>query len=59
MKYGDATHMVCGDIGITKWTLTGTQPNGTKVEVLGCDFYTFKNSKVVERDSYWKIVDKA
>ncbi len=58
VNYGDATHIISGDIGITKWTLTGTQTNGNKLEVLGCDFYTFKDGKVVEKDSYWKIVDR-
>jgi len=58
VHYGKATHIISGDIGITKWTLTGTQTNGSKVEVLGCDFYTFKEGKVIEKDSYWKIVDK-
>ena len=45
------------EIGISKWTLTGTTRYGTKKEVQGCDFYTFRNGKVIRKDSYWKIVE--
>ena len=59
VRYGDATHLVSGEVGITKWTLTGTQTNGNQVEVLGCDFYTFKEGKVIQKDWYWKIVQRS
>jgi ketosteroid isomerase-like protein len=57
VNYGNATHLVCGDVGISKWTLTGTTPAGVQIEVLGCDFYTFRGGKVIAKDSYWKIVE--
>jgi hypothetical protein len=28
-----------------------------RTEVQGCDFYTFRDGKVVRKDSYWKIVE--
>jgi ketosteroid isomerase-like protein len=59
VHYGDATHFVSGDVGITKWTLTGTQTSGNRGDVLGCDSYTFKDDKVIEKDSYWKIVERS
>jgi hypothetical protein len=43
VHYGDATHLVSGDIGVTKWTITGTTPTGTRIQALGCDFYTFRD----------------
>ena len=59
VHYGDAQHLVdeSAATGITKWTLTGTRPDGRRVEVWGCDFYTFANGRVVRKDSYWKIVE--
>jgi ketosteroid isomerase-like protein len=56
VHYGDATHFVDADTGISKWTLTGTTPEGLRLEVRGCDFYTFRDGLVVRKDSYWKIV---
>jgi ketosteroid isomerase-like protein len=57
VHYGDASHFVDGDTGISKWTLTGTTRDGIRKEVRGCDFYTFRDGKVIRKDSYWKIVE--
>ena len=59
VHYGDAQHFVdaAAETGMSKWTLTGTTPEGTKKEVRGCDFYTFRDGKVIRKDSYWKIVE--
>lgn len=54
VHYGDANHFVDGDTGMSKWTLTGTTPEGRRVEVRGCDFYTFRDGLVMRKDSYWK-----
>ncbi len=56
VHYGDVEHFVDGNTGVSKWLLNGTTPNGEKIEVRGCDFYTFQGGKVVRKDSYWKIV---
>lgn len=59
VHYGDAEHFVDGaaGTGMSKWTLTGTSREGRRLEVRGCDFYTFRDGKVVRKDSYWKIVE--
>jgi ketosteroid isomerase-like protein len=55
VHYGDDTHFVIGDLGVSKWTLSGTAGNGQRIEVRGCDFFTFRDGRVVKKDSYWKI----
>lgn len=59
VHYGNAQHFVDSDAetGISKWILTGTSRDGAKKEVQGCDFYTFRDGKVMRKDSYWKIVE--
>lgn len=59
VHYGDAEHFVdqAARTGISKWTLTGTTRDGVRKEVRGCDFYTFRDGKVIRKDSYWKIVE--
>ncbi len=59
VHYGDAEHFVdtMANTGISKWTLTGTTGEGKKIEVRGCDFYTFRADEVIRKDSYWKIVE--
>jgi ketosteroid isomerase-like protein len=59
VHYGDEEHFVDADqqTGMSKWTLTGTTRDGRRIEVRGCDFYTFRDGKVTRKDSYWKIID--
>ena len=59
VHYGDGEHFVdaAANTGMSKWTLTGTTPGGVRKEVRGCDFYSFRDGKVIAKDSYWKIVE--
>jgi ketosteroid isomerase-like protein len=59
VHYGEAEHFVdaAAATGISKWTLTGTTRQGERKNVRGCDFYTFRDGKVIRKDSYWKIVE--
>jgi len=59
VHYGSEHHFVdeTAKTGISKWTLTGTRHDGQRIEVWGCDFYTFRDGKVTRKDSYWKIVE--
>lgn len=59
VHYGDGEHFVDAEAnaGMSKWTLTGTTSDGERKEVRGCDFYTFRDGKVIAKDSYWKIVE--
>jgi ketosteroid isomerase-like protein len=56
VHYGDASHWVSGDRGVSEWTLTGTTTEGARLELRGCDLWTFRDGQVVRKDSYWKIV---
>lgn len=57
VHYGDARHWISGNMVVSEWLLTGTKPDGERVEVRGCDHYEFRDGKVVRKDSYWKIVE--
>jgi ketosteroid isomerase-like protein len=57
VHYGDDIHWVCGNRGVSEWTLTGTTTGGVAVEVRGCDIWEFRDGKIVRKDSYWKIVE--
>jgi ketosteroid isomerase-like protein len=59
VSYEDATHLVAGHVGISQWTLRGTSSSGERIEVRGCDLYTFSRGKIVKKDSYWKIRERA
>jgi ketosteroid isomerase-like protein len=40
---------------VPRRALRGTSRSGQPIEVRGCDFFTFRNGKIVKKDSYWKI----
>jgi len=57
VHYGDDRHWVSGDLGISEWLLTGTNVDGQRLRVRGCDHWEFRNGKIVRKDSYWKVVE--
>jgi ketosteroid isomerase-like protein len=55
VRYQEDDHFVSGDRGASEWTLRGTTTDGQGIEVRGCDLWTFRDGKVVKKDSFWKI----
>jgi ketosteroid isomerase-like protein len=55
IRYRQDEHFVDGDRGASEWTLSGTTTDGHRLEVRGCDLWTFRDGRVVKKDSYWKI----
>ena len=58
VHYGQGRHFVAGERGASEWTLTGTTTDGERLEVRGCDLWTFEGDKIVRKDSFWKIVER-
>ena len=52
--FGDSRHFLAGDRGCTEWTFIGTGADGKRVEVLGCDLFTFRDGKIALKSSYFK-----
>jgi steroid delta-isomerase-like uncharacterized protein len=53
-RWVNPRHFISGDRGFTEWIFTGTKADGSKVEVTGCDLFTFKNGKIAIKNSYRK-----
>jgi ketosteroid isomerase-like protein len=56
VHYGEDRHWVCGDFGVSEWTLTGTSVSGKEMEVRGVDLLEFAEGKITRKDSFWKIL---
>jgi ketosteroid isomerase-like protein len=41
-------------VGVSEWIFTGTTSDGKKVEVKGCDVFTFKGDKIALKESFFK-----
>jgi ketosteroid isomerase-like protein len=53
-KWNNPRHFISGDRGFTEWVFTGTRTDGTKIEVSGCDLFTFKYAKIALKNSFRK-----
>lgn len=53
-RWADARHFVSGNRGGSEWVFSGTQANGKRVEVMGCDVFTFRGGKIAIKNSYRK-----
>jgi ketosteroid isomerase-like protein len=57
VRYEGQGDFVSGERGVSEWTLRGTTIGGERLEVRGCDLWTFRGDEVIRKDSYWKIVE--
>lgn len=57
VHYGDDAHWVCGNVGVSEWTLIGTTRAGGRIHVRGADILEFRDGKITRKDSFWKIVE--
>ena len=55
VHYGEDRHWVCGNLGVSEWTLTGTTVSGQHLEVRGVDLLEFADGRITRKDSFWKI----
>jgi len=53
-QWEEGRHVVAGDRGVSEWVFRGTRLDGTRVEVNGCDLFTFRDGKIAVKDSYRK-----
>lgn len=47
-------HFISGNRGFSEWLFTGTRKDGIRIEVTGCDLFTFQNGKIAIKNSYRK-----
>ena len=53
-RWNNPHHFISGDRAVSEWIFTGTKADGSKVEVMGCDLFTFRNGKIAIKNSYRK-----
>jgi steroid delta-isomerase-like uncharacterized protein len=53
-RWSDARHFLSGNRGISEWVFSGTQADGKRVEVVGCDLFSFRDGKIAIKNSFRK-----
>ena len=55
VRFESPRHFVSADRGVSEWVFAGTDTeDGTVVEQQGCDVFTFRDGKIVVKDTYLK-----
>ncbi|WP_065188571.1 nuclear transport factor 2 family protein [Shewanella woodyi] len=54
VSFNQAKHFVQADRGCSEWIFTATKPDGTKIELEGCDIFTFHKGKITVKSSFMK-----
>ena len=57
VHYGKDQHWICGNLGVSEWTLTGTTKSGQQIEVRGGDLLEFAGGKIIRKESFMKILE--
>lgn len=53
-QWSNGRHFIHGDRGVSEWVFSGTGADGKRVEVAGCDLFTFRGGIIAVKDSYRK-----
>ena len=54
-RWDSARHFVAGDRGVSEWIYRGTRAaDGARIEVAGCDIFTFRGSRIAVKNSMRK-----
>ena len=59
MRWDHVEQIIAGSRAITVWMVTGHGADGETLNYRGCDIYEFSGDKILNKDTYWKLVEKA
>jgi ketosteroid isomerase-like protein len=54
VRFDETRHLVAGDRAVSEWRFRGTATDGRRVDVEGCDLFTFAAGKIVRKSSFLK-----
>jgi ketosteroid isomerase-like protein len=58
MRWDHLDVFIAGSRAVSVWTVRGEGQDGEKLEYQGCDIYEFRGDKILNKDTYWKIVEQ-
>lgn len=58
MRWDHIDVFVTGARAVSVWKVTGKGSDGEQLDYRGCDIYEFRGDKILNKDTYWKIVER-
>jgi ketosteroid isomerase-like protein len=59
MRWEGLDSFITGTRAVSVWTVTGRGKDGEALNYRGCDIYEFRGNKILNKDTYWKLVERA
>ena len=59
MRWDHVEQIIAGSRAVTVWMVTGKSDDGEALDYRGCDIYEFRGDKILNKDTYWKLVEHA
>ncbi len=59
MRWDHVDGFICGNRAVSVWMVTGRGKDGEQLNYRGCDIYEFRDDKILNKDTYWKLVEQA
>lgn len=57
MRWDHIDHFIAGNRAVSVWMVTGRAADGEALNYQGCDIYEFRGDKILNKDTYWKLVE--
>jgi len=58
LRWDHIEHFVAGYRAVSVRMVTGTSADGEALDHQGCDIYEVRGGKILNKDTYWKIVEQ-
>jgi len=58
MRWDHVDQVIAGSRAVTVWMVTGKGDDGETLNYRGCDIYEFRGDKILNKDTYWKLVER-
>jgi ketosteroid isomerase-like protein len=58
MRWDHVDGFVHGHRAVSVWKVTGLGKDGERLDYRGCDIYEFRGDKILNKDTYWKLVEQ-
>ena len=60
MKWATIDRWSANNKAVSEWRVTGSDGKGNRIDLLGCDIYTFDDErKIIKKNTYWKSHETA
>lgn len=54
VRWDVTNHFHTGDRAVSEWVFRATRPDGSKIEVQGCDLFTLRDGKIAVKQAFRK-----